>query len=228
MSWPTGDVISSELRVVRFLVPANDWIIQALVGSMIGLATAFSWDETGLVSAPTAAHLFDEALENVRVDINTVGSTWWFPNDNMQYVNQDPAQGASQFLKADGATVSVVSYPDLYAIVGNLYGGDATVFNLPDLRGSAVIGTGAGPGLTDRVLGDSLGEEVHTLTGSEVPAHQHSYDDQGVTPVVAAPGVVPVSLVVPFPNFTSSSGGGGSHNNMQPSDVLTAYIQAFP
>jgi microcystin-dependent protein len=240
MSWPTGDSISGQLITVRFLVPYNDWVIQSLVGALNFLMNTRSWDETGLITAREAAELFERIYFSVREQPVTVGSIWWFPNDNMQYINQDPAQGASQFLKCDGALVSVISYPDLYAIVGNLYGGDSTAFNLPDLRGRAAIGTGTGSGLTNRVLGTVLGEEDHTLSTAEMPGHSHSdlghsHTESGATPSVTSisPGAPePTALAVPtvtgtgFANL-SSSGGGGSHNNMQPSSVLTAYIQAF-
>jgi microcystin-dependent protein len=43
----------------------------------------------------------------------------------------------------------------------------------PDLRGRFIVGTGQGAGLTNRKLGDVGGEENHTLTISEMPAHSH-------------------------------------------------------
>lgn len=47
----------------------------------------------------------------------------------------------------------------------------------PDLRGRFVLGSGNGAGLTARKLADQGGEENHTLTVPEIPAHYHQYYD---------------------------------------------------
>lgn len=63
----------------------------------------------------------------------------------------------------------------LFSLVGTIYGGDGrTTFALPDFRGRAPVGTGHGPGLTNRVLGSRYGYEDHTLTVAEMPSHTHT------------------------------------------------------
>ena len=64
----------------------------------------------------------------------------------------------------------------LYAAIGVAYGpGDGnTTFNLPDYRGRALVGAGAGPGLTARALGAKGGEEAHVLAVGELPSHNHT------------------------------------------------------
>ena len=37
------------------------------------------------------------------------------------------------YLLCDGASYKVTDYPDLYAVIGNTYGGDSTNFNVPNL-----------------------------------------------------------------------------------------------
>lgn len=145
------------------------------------------------------------------------------------------------WLDCDGASLLRTDYPDLFAIVGTTYGAvDGTHFSLPELRGRTVIDTGAGPGLTARALGDSLGEETHTLTVAETPSHSHT--DTGHTHVegIASPAVgaaivgVPIPSAIPavgatgsgFANLTST-GGDGSHDNIQPSLALNIYIVAL-
>ena len=70
------------------------------------------------------------------------------------------------------------------------------------------------------VMGNSFGEEKHTLTIPEIPSHSHSV--AGTLAVGASAGG---SGTFSFGNSTSSSvGGDGSHNNMQPS-VVVLFIQ---
>jgi microcystin-dependent protein len=63
----------------------------------------------------------------------------------------------------------------LFECIGILYGeGDgSTTFNLPDLRGRDVIGSGHGYNLTNRIIGDKGGEEKHIMTEQELPSHNH-------------------------------------------------------
>lgn len=74
-----------------------------------------------------------------------------------------------------GQTLPISQNQALFALIGTTFGGNgSTTFALPDLRGSAAMGQGAGPGLTPRTVGQVVGEESHTLTVGETPAHQHS------------------------------------------------------
>lgn len=58
-------------------------------------------------------------------------------------------------------------------------GGTVNGITTPDLRGRFVLGSGQGSGLTDRQLSQTGGEEKHTLTVGELPAHSHSVTDPG-------------------------------------------------
>jgi microcystin-dependent protein len=45
-------------------------------------------------------------------------------------------------LPADGSTVNISDYPDLFSLIGTNYGGDGvSTFNLPDLTAAAPNGT---------------------------------------------------------------------------------------
>jgi microcystin-dependent protein len=75
----------------------------------------------------------------------------------------------------DGAILSVSSNAALFALLGTTYGGNgSTTFALPDYRGRTLIGQGAGPGLSARVLGQSGGTENTTLISSNMPSHTHA------------------------------------------------------
>jgi microcystin-dependent protein len=79
------------------------------------------------------------------------------------------------WLNCNGSEVSRTVYAALFQVLSVTYGpGDSvTTFNLPDLRGRTVIGTGQGAGLSLRSLGQILGEETHILSTSEMPSHSH-------------------------------------------------------
>ncbi len=74
-----------------------------------------------------------------------------------------------------GQLLSISSNQALFSILGTTYGGDGrTSFALPDLRGRVPLGTGKGPGLASRRLGQKGGAETHRLRVAEMPAHRHS------------------------------------------------------
>jgi microcystin-dependent protein len=64
----------------------------------------------------------------------------------------------------------------------NLNGDGSLTFGVPDFRGRALIGGGAGQGvgsdifaarLSQRTVGDLIGYETHTLTEAQMPTHNH-------------------------------------------------------
>jgi microcystin-dependent protein len=90
-----------------------------------------------------------------------------------------------------GQSLSISIYTALYAIVGTTYGGDGvSTFNLPNIGSRIVVGAGQGPGLSYYDLGETTGEEGHTLLQSEMPVHTHS-----TTPTsTSTPAAVDISL----------------------------------
>lgn len=67
-------------------------------------------------------------------------------------------------LPCDGQLLSISSNTALFALLGTTYGGNGqTTFAVPDMRGRAPVGAGAGPGLSLRVLGESGGQEATTI-----------------------------------------------------------------
>ena len=85
------------------------------------------------------------------------------------------------WLNCNGDLLNKIAYIDLFAAIGNAYGGLITdlSFNLPDLRGRVGIGAGTGSDLTPRAMATSGGAETHTLTMSEMPSHSHDINDPG-------------------------------------------------
>ena len=83
------------------------------------------------------------------------------------YCPKDTAEAAGQLL-------AISQYQALYAVVGNVYGGDGrTTFGLPDLRGRSPVGQGQAPGLTRVTTGQRMGVEKVTLAVNNMPTHNH-------------------------------------------------------
>lgn len=96
---------------------------------------------------------------------------------------------------------------------------------MPLSLGRALAGAGAGAGLTARALGQNLGEETHTLTIPEIPSHSHP--GLGGNFVTTGSGT---NAILPTGNLgtvgtTGFTGGGGSHNNMQPTSFFNVFIK---
>ncbi|AWJ83296.1 hypothetical protein TSH58p_06995 [Azospirillum sp. TSH58] len=106
------------------------------------------------------------------------------------------------FAMADGQSLPIQQYQPLYALLGTRYGGDGkTSFNLPDLRGRAVIGAGTGIGLIRTPLGQALGQQAVTLTQDQVPlkSHNHSASFAGTGAQGGTGTIVPFTGTVSVP-----------------------------
>jgi len=78
------------------------------------------------------------------------------------------------WLDCDGRSLQIVKYTAMFALLGTRFGGDGRVnFCLPDLCGCAPLGAGAGAGLTERQLGQRLGERTFALFTNHFPSHSH-------------------------------------------------------
>jgi microcystin-dependent protein len=121
----------------------------------------------------------------------------------------------------------------LFSLLGTTYGGDGRVnFALPNLQGRAPIHVGSG-----HTLGQNGGEQAHTLSISELPAHTHNANASSS----AGNNVVPTGNVLASPlNQTyrtqdnsmgalqaatlTNVGGSQAHLNMQPYLTLSFCI----
>lgn len=90
------------------------------------------------------------------------------------------------------------------------------------LAGRVFVGQDTGQTEFD-TLGETGGAKTHTLTTTEIPAHNHqilrerSATTGGATTQIARTG--DTSSTVDTNVFTENAGGGGAHNNLQPYGV---------
>jgi len=234
--WLTPDTPASGFVCRRLLIPNGvDWV--AIVeGAINELIYSYNFEDYGTENAADTAAAFAVMFDQMCFDIDTgcrlIGEIVTFAGIGSP---------SSLWLPCDGASLLRSDYPDLFTILGTTYGAaDSTHFNVPDLRGRAGIGTGTGPGLTPRALGDSLGEETHVLTVSELASHSHT--DVGhthtegstiPTAITIGPGA-PAPSAIGSPSITgsgsaslTSTGSDSAHNNMQPSLALSYWIVAL-
>lgn len=145
------------------------------------------------------------------------------------------------WLLCDGSLVSRTTYSELFKVIGTAYGtGDgSTTFNVPDIQGRIVVGKQQTmtPSGNFTNLGETGGEEDHTLTVSEMPSHTHDvaiavnntvaggaryyFNSAGTTSA-------PITDTAAWSNSLTAkaTGGGQSHNNLQPYLVTNYIIKA--
>jgi microcystin-dependent protein len=140
------------------------------------------------------------------------------------------------WLACSGQSVSIGQYEALYTLIGTTYGGDGVqTFQLPDLRGRVPIGQGG-----TFVVGQNAGEEQHSLTNMEIPAHSHGLMSSTTTATAVTPGsslhlatasstnlYAPAAGAAPYAVMAPSLATAGSslpHDNMMPTVVCNYCI----
>jgi len=182
--------------------------------SVAGLLKQLSGASTDYVGGDNACHGLVSALLGYLVPTGAV----------IDYAGGSAPTG---FLLAQGQAVSRTTYSSLYTALGGAsspwgQGDGSTTFNVPDLRSRVPIGAGQGTGLSNYALAATGGEETHKLVTAEMPSHVH-----GVTGYVGGnfAGSNPAINVVSGSANTTSTGGDGVHNNIQPYVVMNKIIK---
>jgi microcystin-dependent protein len=135
------------------------------------------------------------------------------------------------FATCNGQILAINQNQALFSLLGTTYGGNGTQnFALPNLQGRTPIGYGVVSG--SPVLGETGGEEMHTLRTTEVPSHTHQLEGTSAAagtgiPVGAVFGTSSVSAYIapanpqPMnPASIATYGGSQPHENRQPYLVM--------
>lgn len=146
----------------------------------------------------------------------------------------------------NGASLPIAGNEALYSLIGNVYGGTSSTFNLPNLNGRVPIGSGQGTGLTARALGQTGGASRVPLTTQTMPQHTHALNASNTTTVDATSATPGPSMVfagaaadvelyadtsqgkgpasVLSPSSIGNNGGSQPHQNMMPYTVVNYII----
>lgn len=145
----------------------------------------------------------------------------------------------------NGQLLSIAQNQALFSLLGTTYGGNGqTTFALPDLRGRVAMDEGNG-----HTQGEKAGEEWHSLSIAELPAHNHLLTNVAVVDScssVAGTKDTPSgnfvaknstrgnefstksngssAIVVLPPATISNTGGSQPHSNMEPYTVVNFII----
>jgi microcystin-dependent protein len=130
------------------------------------------------------------------------------------------------WLACDGSNYATATYPVLSAALGTTWGAPGGGnFTVPDFRRRVAVGSGgSGTGTLGNAVGNTGGAETHTLVSGESPSHQHfTGGDGGGGGTFGLQGTAGGG---PFGGqYTDFAGGGGAHNNMQPSAIVLKIIK---
>lgn len=170
----------------------------------------------------------------------------WFVGEirNFSFGSVQGSPAPAGWLPCDGRALQVNQYAALYSLLGNAFGGTATTFNLPDLRGRVAVSQGVNAQGKVYTRGKAGGAEAVTIAAEQLPQHSHEFaaraeagavagiagnivstsgTNAAITtpqPLYAAPGA-PVPL---NPGSLSMAGGAAGHPNMQPYTVTNFCI----
>jgi hypothetical protein len=240
----TGDVILENNRIhnisddgdlniaIDKTITINDTSLpEILVNDYVFFAIDGDTKELELVDATDAGLSPDTGI--IQLGIFSSTPTGWISFNDGTIGNA--SSGASNRANADTLDLFTVLWnaiSNTYCPVSSGRGVSAATdfaanktIQLPRACGRIIGQCGAGSGLTVRALGEYLGTETVTLSTSQIPAHTHS------TPLAAGHdgsqngSGFTMNIAQPTTTSMTPTGGGGAHNNMQPTTFWDAIIK---
>lgn len=189
--------------------------VTLLFSAIEGIEDYYNWTNNGHSLTVSEWDEISQAIEAVKVALMSnpmIGVV-------VEYTGNDPDDN---WLPCDGSFHLSEDYPELYAVINPAFKTPAG-FYTPDYRRKVSVGSGNGFS-----VGDTGGEESHTLTLAEMPTHTHSYTAPALIDLdledVGVPQ--PAAGINPFPQETGPAGSGSAHNNMQPFLVVEKWVIA--
>ena len=147
LTFTGGDIALNTQAITTNSVLPYDAEYLSLPGKLKINNISYEWP----VAVASNLYLTSDVTGNLRWDNLTQASTLFVPGTAGQIPVgsimpfASAGNSPSGWLLCNGQTVATASYPQLYAVIGSTYGGDATNFKVPDLINKAIYGTGSSP-----------------------------------------------------------------------------------
>jgi len=156
-------------------------------------------------------------------------------------IESGPGQGPASlealgWMLCDGRALEAALYPELFAVLGHLYGGAGGTFTIPDYRGAFLRGvdhgSGRDPDISARTPApNGTGDGIGSTQGSALQDHRHDYDAT-TQPAGGEPGAAPGGVVVqamqttggPVPPPATGQSLGTSQHETRPANIAVNYI----
>lgn len=164
--------------------------------------------------------LIDAQVFSIQQSLTSAGS---FVGQITMYAGTTPPTG---WLWCDGQLVSTTTYSALFAKLNYTFGGSGGQFAVPDMMGKCPVGYSSSDGGASWAIGSAGGEQYHTLTYDELPAHAHGVNDPTHAHGVADPGHA--HGVSQSPHAHGISDPGHAHTVAAPVGGLSSGFVAGP
>lgn len=219
--YPAGALVASAVTVGIL------WISTADNNTSNPDTGGANWLKIDLTSALTAG--------DAKLTLKTVADPGWVMADDGTIGNA--SSGGTTRANADTVNLFTVLWNNVsntFAAVSGGRGGTAAAdfaanknIALTKVLGRALIVAGAGSGLTARSLGQTLGEETHLMTLSELVSHNHGNPAAGAFLTAGgAGGSYPATGSSATPaTATAMTGGSTPFNVMQPSTAWNLMVK---